>query len=140
MDRFLMLRIVLTIVAILGMGPVTLAFSWFVPFLLISMAATGSYGYQSLVIGFSTVALCGCWKAYTLAMAVRPTLRREWLAIVGTLVALAWGGIWGKQFEKDPTWQLGFLMPGLTATVMLMVTAWRSWRAPSACVNSKADR
>lgn len=125
MDKLLALRIALTIGAVLGIAPVTFAFACFAFFLGLSSIVTGSYGYQSLVIGLSTVALCGCWKAYTLAIAPRPSLRREWLAIGGTLLALIWGVLWGNSFEAISS-RLIFVMPGITATVMLGVAFWRS--------------
>lgn len=139
MDSLIKLRIILTSGALVGIAPVTVAFIWLLPVLITAVLTQPSPRYPLLALAITTLALWGCWQAYAAAMSTKPTPPRLWPTIATVIIALGWGvtctGLQGWQ----ATWLIVFLMPGATATAMLMVAAKRARRIERDCVTARPD-
>lgn len=139
MDSLIKLRIILTSGALVGIAPVTVAFIWLLPVLATAVLAQPSPRYPLLGLAITTLALWGCWQAYAAAMATTPTRPRTWPTIATVIIALGWGVVCTGLQGWQATWLIVFLMPGATATAMLMVAAKRARRIESQCVTAKPD-
>lgn len=137
MDGLLKLRIILTLAAIIGIGPVTWGFFWFSLLLVVALFQTFAHAYIFTVFVASTVGLWGCWKAYAGAMARHPAPRRDWRVVSAVIIALVWGVVWTGMWGWNPYVLIAFLMPGITGVAMLLVAAKRARREQLAEASSR---
>ncbi|WP_445177735.1 hypothetical protein [Pseudomonas sp. McL0111] len=128
MDYLTILRIVLTIGAIAGLLPVTLLFLTGTFFLVVGTVGTRSWRelpVELTIIAISTFCLWSIWKIYRLAMSSTPSVSNKNTLIVGVIVTAIWGVIWAVFTQSFPDTTYIFLMPGLTAAVMLAIALKR---------------
>ncbi|MBJ2237048.1 hypothetical protein AB9U01_25620 [Pseudomonas qingdaonensis] len=129
MTRLTKIRIALTLGAIVGIAPVTYIFLWGLIYLVIAMVYMDKLALPVTIIAISVPSLWGCWKAYAAAMASTPKHPRDWRVITSVIVATAWAFPCSAAMSWDLTILFTFLMPGLTAAIMLGVTEYRARRS-----------
>jgi hypothetical protein len=126
MTKLTKLRITLTLGAIVGIAPVTLLFVWGLIYLVTAILYLNNPALPVAVIVISIPSLWGCWKAYAASMASQPKHPRDWRVIAAVIVATLWAFPCSAAVNWDLTVLFTFLMPGLTAAIMLGVTEYRS--------------
>lgn len=129
MTKLTKIRIALTLGAIVGIAPVTYIFLWGLIYLVIAIVYTDKIALPVAIIAISVPSLWGCWKAYAAAMASIPKHPRDWRVITSVIVATAWAFPCSAGMNWDLTILFTFLMPGLTAAIMLGVTEYRARRS-----------
>ncbi|WP_059395544.1 hypothetical protein [Pseudomonas putida] len=129
MTKLTKIRIALTLGAIVGIAPVTLIFIWGLLFLVTAILFMDRLAIPVTIIAISVPSLWGCWKAYVAAMASKPEPPRDWRVIASVIVATFWAFPCSAAMSWDLTILFTFLMPGLTAAIMLAVTECRARRS-----------
>ncbi|MBB4813913.1 hypothetical protein HNP03_002540 [Pseudomonas rhodesiae] len=130
MNSLTKLRIFLTIAAIAGLLPVTLIFIWGAFFFLAGAIGSLPEGWTMLppvlgAISISVFCLWTNWKIYKISMSSAPKIQNKSILIVGVVATAIWGVIWAWIGQTIPNTMYIFLMPALTATVMLAVALKR---------------
>ncbi|AUF96746.1 hypothetical protein CXQ80_13330 [Pseudomonas sp. 02C 26] len=128
MTKLTKIRIALTLGALAGIAPVTLIFLWGLIYLVIAIVYMEKLALPVTIIAISVPSLWGCWKAYAAAMASKPRHPRDWRVIASVIVATFWAFPCSAAMSWDLTILFTFLMPGLTAAIMLAVTECRARR------------
>ncbi|RYZ22746.1 hypothetical protein PS631_00236 [Pseudomonas fluorescens] len=128
MTKLTKIRIALTLGALAGIAPVTLIFLWGLLFLVIAIVYMDRLALPVTIIAISVPSLWGCWKAYAAAMASKPKHPRDWRVIASVILATVWAFPCSAAMNWDLTILFTFLMPGLTAAIMLGVTEYRARR------------
>lgn len=126
MTKLTKLRIFLTLGALAGIAPVTVAFIFGLPMLVSAVFYSPAAGWAATAILVSLTGLWGCWSAYRAAMASHPQPAHGWKLIAAVVVAIAWGVTLVAVLGGEPWVQIAFLMPGSTAAIMLGVARRRA--------------
>jgi hypothetical protein len=122
-------RVAITLLALIGIAPVTLTFIWgLIFFLSVAIFVMDNPAWPIAVIVISVIGLWGCWRAYAAAMSSKPKHPRDWRVITSVVVATVWALPCSAAMSWDLTILFTFLMPGLTAAIMLAVTECRARR------------
>ncbi|PJY96932.1 hypothetical protein [Pseudomonas donghuensis] len=124
MDSLVKRRIILSVSALAGFLPVTLVFIWGALYFLAGTLGSSPIVWENLLvvlvpIAFSLFCLWACWKLYAISIATTPEVRHKRLLVMGVLGTILWGLPWAYLGRDFPTTIYIFLMPGLTAAVML---------------------
>lgn len=127
-------RVAITLLAIIGIAPVTLTFIWgLIFFLSVAIFVMDNPAWPIAVIVISVIGLWGCWRAYAAAMASKPTHPRDWRVITSVVVATVWALPCSAAVNWHPTVLIAFLMPGSTAAILLGVTEYWARRSEHNC-------
>ncbi|OLS61482.1 hypothetical protein [Pseudomonas putida] len=130
MNRLTAPRIALTLVALVGLLPVTLLFLYGIVAVFIPMAFiepnVRSVTWALGICAISSFSLWSGWRIYALAKASEPVMPKRWLLIAGGVACLVWSVVVGGAFWPEvPKITALFLMPGVSTSLMLGVLLWR---------------
>lgn len=131
MVNLTMLRVGLTVGAIVGLVPITLLFavgtiSFFLPAMLFSENPAVVVPVLVAACLLSIFGIGSAWKIYVVSMSALPHVRSPRLLASAAVITTAWGFSLACMTRTIPQGVYIFLMPGITSAIMLAITLKRA--------------